>query len=269
MIKDNGLICELLTNGVLMLENEEVLNVVDSAIISLDTFKESTNDRKGLDLNKIKNDLLELEKGLRNKVTLRSVVSKMTEEEWPTIKEFAFNNGFGFMSSIFLPNNKEEIKNQPNICNIDLDLSVINFSGNFCGASYKEIAIDSDGTVYPCQALIDDSLSITNILSEKWYSELNNSVITNTFRNLTVNNIERCKECNIRYLCGGGCRAVPYNIYGGLDKYSECMCDYQKEIVKLRLIKILDSLEESEKDDKRTSKKQHRKHKKEMLHESN
>jgi len=171
--------------------------------------------------------------------------------EWRTIREFTFNNGYNFTSSIFLPNDKTEIENQPNIDSLDLDFSVINFSGNFCGASYKEIAIDSDGTIYPCQSLIDCSLAITNILNDNWYAELDNSIITNRFRNLSVDNIEICRDCNIRYLCGGGCRAIPYKVYGGLDKYSECMCEYQKEIVRLKLLKILDSLEESEKNDKK------------------
>jgi len=39
-------------------------------------------------------------------------------------------------------------------------------------------------------------------------------------RTLTVDNIETCRDCDLRYLCAGGCRAMAYSVYGDIRAYN-------------------------------------------------
>lgn len=43
------------------------------------------------------------------------------------------------------------------------------------------------------------------------------------------NKIEECKDCLYKYICGGGCRAKAYCVYGQLDAYLKFECKYLKE----------------------------------------
>lgn len=52
------------------------------------------------------------------------------------------------------------------------DCSKNNYAGNICGASYKIIAIDSNGDIFPCQSLVNKKYLITNILRDNWLNEL-------------------------------------------------------------------------------------------------
>lgn len=132
----------------------------------------------------------------------------------------------------------------PLIKDIDLENTSLDFSGNICGACYREIAIDSNGDIYPCQSLIIKTYRIANILNNSnWYEMLNQSFITNTFRNATINNIVECSDCKIKYLCGGGCRAIPIKIEGNAFLKAKAICKYQKSIVNSKLKRLLSDFE--------------------------
>ena len=77
-----------------------------------------------------------------------------------------------------------------------------------CSAGVTEIAIDNDGNVYPCPALMTSDYLFGNVYRDS-IEEIYKSM-SGTFEKITVDNIEKCKECNARYICGGGCRSVAY-----------------------------------------------------------
>lgn len=77
-----------------------------------------------------------------------------------------------------------------------------------CGAGKDMLSIASDGTVYPCHMLHHKELRLGNLIYDDITEMLNSK--NNPLRNLTVENIVGCKECDYKYLCGGGCRARCY-----------------------------------------------------------
>jgi len=82
-----------------------------------------------------------------------------------------------------------------------------------CGAGRKTISISSDGGVYPCHMFNGyHEFYIGNALTDDIDILLRG--IGNTFGHMTVDDIEGCAECNVSYLCGGGCRFRGYAATG-------------------------------------------------------
>lgn len=97
-----------------------------------------------------------------------------------------------------------------------------------CGAGKNTIAIASDGSIYPCHMFVGKKqLIIGNAIKDDIKTVVNNTQ-NNMLYNLTVDDVEQCKGCKIRYVCGGGCRFRAYategNIYG-----SDPMCEIYHE----------------------------------------
>lgn len=237
--------CQLLTNGLYLDRIYNKFNELDHIVVSLDTLSQSQNLRKGLSINQLIQTLCKIPLIYRKKVILRSVVTNKSSDSWREVERFASSEGFGFVTAIMLPNNENDIHYMPNINDIKIDGSVLNFGGNICGGAYREIAIDSNGDIYPCQSLITKELKITNIIDcNNWYIKLGESKITEQFRKATVNNISECNDCKFRYLCGGGCRAIPYKLSGSIFNKSNALCQYHKRFVQVKLSDLLNRFEE-------------------------
>lgn len=76
---------------------------------------------------------------------------------------------------------------------------------NSCGIG-QNIYICPDGKSYPCYAWQTEASYLGNVLEEGLEDVLSAPRFTR-LRNCTVDTIEKCRECELRYLCGGACRA--------------------------------------------------------------
>ncbi|MGB9831714.1 MAG: PqqD family peptide modification chaperone [Fervidicoccus fontis] len=85
-----------------------------------------------------------------------------------------------------------------------------------CGLASGTIAIDSDGSVYPCQWLMLPEYKAGNIRNSSFREIYFNSEVLRRLRELTVEQIPSCINCQWRYLCGGGCRALSLFLSGSI-----------------------------------------------------
>lgn len=76
-----------------------------------------------------------------------------------------------------------------------------------CAALLSMLSVSSDGRLYPCSALQLKEYEIANLLQDNINLReiLDSNPVVNHVRANTVDNSERCKECEFRYFCKGVC----------------------------------------------------------------
>lgn len=95
------------------------------------------------------------------------------------------------------------------------------------------LGIDYSNSVYPCSELIMDEYKIGNIGDSLDTIRSNFRKMICNLSNVSVNNVEKCKNCTFKMLCGGGCR-VQAILSGGLfteDKNCEVMKQLYMDIL--------------------------------------
>ena len=73
------------------------------------------------------------------------------------------------------------------------------------GLCNGQFVIEGDGTVFPCDFYCVDNWKIGNI-NEMSFEELFKSENMQNFIKTSFHNSEKCKSCEVYYLCRGGCR---------------------------------------------------------------
>ena len=96
-----------------------------------------------------------------------------------------------------------------------------------CAIGDGEISISETGDVYPCQLLHFPQFNAGNIRKQSLKSIYETSEVLQACKKLTVLDIEGCKTCNIRFICGGGCRARTFYEEGRID-VAGSFCEYEK-----------------------------------------
>lgn len=96
-----------------------------------------------------------------------------------------------------------------------------------CGAGTRTLSVAADGTIYPCHMLHDRSLALGNAFSDPPRALVPSE--------LSVDDVDGCAGCRVRYLCGGGCRARALMSTGSLfgrDPYCELSRSHYAELGK-------------------------------------
>jgi len=96
-----------------------------------------------------------------------------------------------------------------------------------CAMGDGEISVSESGDVYPCQLLHFPEFKAGNIREQSLKDIYENSEVINQCKKLNVLNIKGCKNCNIRFICGGACRARAYYEKGRVD-VADDFCEYEK-----------------------------------------
>jgi radical SAM protein with 4Fe4S-binding SPASM domain len=96
-----------------------------------------------------------------------------------------------------------------------------------CAIGDAEISISENGDVYPCQLLHLPQFKAGNIRNQPLKTIYETSEVLKSCRKLTVLEIPECKKCEIRFICGGACRARAFYEENRLD-VSGSFCEYEK-----------------------------------------
>lgn len=97
-----------------------------------------------------------------------------------------------------------------------------------CNGCYEVIAVNADGKIYPCQALIKKDFQLSDINNSSWMEEISENQLTKAFveDRVTTN---ACKTCEYKYLCGGPCKAAAYNSEANIFEGRKNYCDFAKK----------------------------------------
>lgn len=83
-----------------------------------------------------------------------------------------------------------------------------------CGAGSTGVSVAADGNVYPCHMLHVPELRLGNAFVD---DAATIATQLQAFALPSVDETDGCKQCQHRYLCGGGCRGRSYIEHGRLD----------------------------------------------------
>jgi len=99
-----------------------------------------------------------------------------------------------------------------------------------CAIGDAEISISETGDVYPCQLLHVPEFLAGNIRNNSFQEIYTTSDILNRCRRLDINRIKGCKQCSVRLICGGACRARAFHEKGRIDVSGD-FCEYEKQAI--------------------------------------
>lgn len=228
-VYEAGLKMELLTNGTMLHRiNEETLKKLNAITVSLDNIGDAKTYRKNSEqYNVLDNILMVHNKNI--KTTVRSVVSTDTIEETDEVRKYLSKYGINHINSIYIPNSPDEI------CKVPLEAAPESMDEYYsiqdigrCSACFKVLAVDPSGNIYPCQSLMSDEFVLGNVKEKDWLNTVKNHSLTKYFLYRTVEQIDVCRDCEVRTVCGGGCPAISYHIYNSLEHRLDYFCDFLK-----------------------------------------
>ena len=260
--RELGMNISLLTNGTLVTREvaAQLVDCVDTVEISLDSPREETNDltRGAGSYSKIVRGIEHLVAAGHRAVVLKPVLSRANLSHIEELPRFAARLGCRV--------------NQPTLClpfrtpgggiddsstpELDEAMTALDrFEAEMrycfgtaasapppvgpalsCGMGKRVLAIDYEGNVYPCQALHDEEMICGNVKHQPIADIYHRSSLIRRLSRFSVFDVERCRGCTWGLLCGGGCRALAYGLYGRLDACNEHFCSYLLESSQRRLL---------------------------------
>lgn len=237
--RDGGTDVTLLTNGSLLKDRfDEVDPLIDRLVISLDSFdlETQTVNRSPFGFQEILDVIERYANTSPEKLKVRAVVTKENLEQMNDYtKRLNEQYGIRTIRSLVNPIRLEETDMVPQLAGkLEMDRDrrePLNYNMKYrkCGACHSVIALSPTGEVMPCQALMNPEFSMTSIFAENWFEAFLQSDVRKQFTSLNLDKMEKCKDCSYRYLCGGCCPAVAYNLYGKCEQHVPEFCDYLKE----------------------------------------
>lgn len=96
-----------------------------------------------------------------------------------------------------------------------------------CAIGDAEISISETGDVFPCHLLHFRQFCAGNIKEQSLKTIYMTSAVLQACRKLTVSEVAGCKKCDIRFICGGACRARAFYEENRMD-VSGSFCQYEK-----------------------------------------
>ncbi len=97
-----------------------------------------------------------------------------------------------------------------------------------CAMAEREISISETGDVYPCQLLHGERFRAGNVRERSVAEIYAESPVFARMRAISVDTLEKCSKCALRYLCGGACRARDLFEVGSEESVGE-FCAYERE----------------------------------------
>ncbi len=254
-VREYNMALVLLTNGALIDENNAdlIASLFTKVVVSLDSPDEKIHDqlRGPNTFKKTVQGVRALADRNYGGLVIRPVITKLNLD---SLRNFPF---FGrdylgctkFEVTLYIPNSLQEMEQldllpnsgeYQNVMNVFNEaVKTVNGSVQLlyddtpgvsirCGAGGNILSIGDNGDVFLCQALHSDAVRLGNIREKDLLEIGNSSPMAVYFRSLNLFSVEKCRECNINIVCGGGCRAVAWNLWGQIEAHEPVLCDFNR-----------------------------------------
>lgn len=220
-----------------------VFHCIDSITLSCDSIS-SVGNRIGFNPELFKRNVLYIRTKYPNvKVSVATTITKNSIALNGEIKKFCYTNGCNLNNTVVIPSSLDEIDLVPSLSEV-IELGAraheadpikhLNQKRIRCSAAKEVCSIDPMGNVYPCQSLHHQEFLLGNIMEQN-LDDLK-FIHKSEFCLPTVNELEVCSSCKVKYMCGGGCIATGYELYGGKlqRNHLTCALNHENAIEKLK-----------------------------------
>ncbi len=247
MVKKSGNIVHILTNGTLIDEKnaERISKVVEMVKISLDGSSEEIHSAtRGKNNFERAARAIDLLASLKTNVIVAMTVTRENRNDIPKmVSRFGsrlalqplFKAGRGqdkddlSLTGLEYYDALASVDGVAPMGRIARTLESIRGRGvRRCALADREISISETGDVYPCQLLHAAEFRAGNIrelpLAEIYYE----SPVFKRLRSVNVDTLSKCSTCQLRYICGGACRARDFYEVGSIEEVGE-FCAYERE----------------------------------------
>lgn len=243
-IKSKGGKCYLLTNGTLIGEEniERIAHFFDLVTLSIDGPNSEIHSKTRGDNYKRVCQAIELLEQHNVEYTLSMTV---TQENIAYVEKMAKKYGSRLNFAPYFPVSGDKnalsitgeqyykaLKEASGVNPLSYCESTLNNSLHTqchkCAIGDGEFSISATGDVYPCQLLHTEEFYAGNVHEGSITDIYYNSPIINRCARLDVDTIYGCKDCAIKYICGGSCRARSYYEGGDINASSDFCC-YEQE----------------------------------------
>ncbi|MCZ7356800.1 MAG: radical SAM protein [Candidatus Methanoperedens sp.] len=246
--KKNNIENVLQTNGLLINENNASLyaEIFDKIQISLDSTNEEVNDwlrgKKG-HFKTVKRAMALLRK-YDVKIKLAATITKKNFHDISNIKKYFPEIEFQFTPMLQIGKGKENshlsfspdefLEHLVSLPDGSKTLTVKNIpefgtKNQMCGAGTSILSISSNGDVFPCQMLHHPDFYCGNIKNDSLENIYHSSETIERFRTLTIDMVDSCKDCDVRYICAGGCIANGFWLNNAFP-VKDYFCEFNKEL---------------------------------------
>jgi uncharacterized protein len=109
-----------------------------------------------------------------------------------------------------------------------------------CGAGKELISVNAMGEIFPCHAMTTPPLKVgdLNELSHEDITVIHQNPMVESISKITVDNIEECRECEFKHVCGGTCCNDVYTRFKEMRTELPFECKYKKEFF-IEIIKLI------------------------------
>ena len=254
--KSKGLKTAILTNGTLINDSNYFnFKCFDYVKMSLDSSEPEINDStRGLGTFKKVINAVKLLKSIDIDIRLASVITKRNMEYMEELVNFMekeldvknhnisthISQGRGKVDNLECScdevlefrrkyiNAKLSSKNIKNMTSLLQPMIKRHVARKHCGAGVKEIYINSKGEVFPCRLMYENEHCLGNLFEIKLKEILKTKKLKDIQNMVYVENITTCKGCEIKYICGGGCRHTHSCYTGSLTETNSDLCKILK-----------------------------------------
>ena len=251
----------IITNGTLLDEKKiDMINALNiNLIISLDGLKEHNKERTTLASteNIINSINLAMDRDVKLKISV--VVSQYNIKGLTPFVEWLINKGLNFSISLVRNNmlyqnvlleeeiieglleSLKKLEEAPNLDKINFKFDTVDPlhpHSKTCGAGENYLVFNPNGEIAKCQMQMENI--VANHKDRNPLQKIRED--TQFVKSHNIDEVEECKECDIRYFCTSGCPAHTYYVNGAYNKKSP-NCNIYKAIyphlVKLEALKFL------------------------------
>jgi radical SAM protein with 4Fe4S-binding SPASM domain len=105
---------------------------------------------------------------------------------------------------------------------------------NHCGAGLSEVSVDPEGWVYPCRLLQYPQFRTANVRDQALSDIVTEHPALRGIRATVASTLSPCKDCIIKYQCGGGCRGIHFSFTHEYIKAHPLFCAYLRRAFEAR-----------------------------------